>query len=72
MLNPTEKTKFTVYEGVYPSNVGQQHFSTYDPKVSPEDAVKGYTGEIWYKIIGYADSVADAQTMIFGRPCPLS
>lgn len=40
------------------------------PRLLPRKT-KGHTGETWYKIIGYADTVEEAQIKIDGRTWPL-
>ncbi len=70
-MQPGPNTKFTVYEGVFDGNgdptmfnIGSRFFSSYQPDKTPEEACKGYTGEVWYKIIGYADTIQEAQHII--------
>lgn len=64
--SPTADTRFVILEGI---EHGNRFFSSYDEN---HDHTKSATGELWYRIIGYADTVAEAQTQLYGRPSPLS
>lgn len=44
-------------------------FSPYNPK---DDPTKSATGETWYKILGFADTVEEAQMKLYGRTYPLN
>lgn len=56
--------QFALFEGVTPENLGTQFISQYNPST---DQTKGYTGETWYKIIGYASTLQEAQQKLYGR-----
>jgi hypothetical protein len=45
-------------------NRGNIFFTTNHPE---EDQTKGCTGETWYEVIGYADTVKEAQAKLYGR-----
>jgi hypothetical protein len=58
--------KFVILKGLEHKN---KFFSTY---TEGEDPTKSDTGETWYEILGYADSVEDAQIFLYGRTFPLN
>ncbi len=53
--------KYVILEGI---EHGNRFFSTY---TEGEDPTKSAEGETWYKILGYADSVGEAQIKLYGR-----
>jgi hypothetical protein len=61
---PIETTKFVILKGlVYDNNF----FTEYTPDAG---YAKLATGEVAYKILGYASTVEEAQTFLFGRSYP--
>ena len=63
---PTNKSKWIILEGVIEENMFRRFFTTYTP-FDDKDPTKGNTGKTWYKIIGYTNTVAEAQIKLFGR-----
>jgi hypothetical protein len=61
----TAYSKFVVLEGL---EEGNRFFSHVGPVGDDPTLCKG---EVAYKILGYADSVPQAQTFLYGRPYPL-
>lgn len=60
--DPDPKTaKFILVRGIKEKN---KFFTT---NVPTEDQTKIYTGEVWYEILGYANSTKEAQMKLFGR-----
>lgn len=57
--------KFVILRGIKHGNTCFCLNSETDPRYSA-------TGELWYDIIGYADTVEEAQIKIYGRAFPLS
>lgn len=55
--------KFVLLRGL---EEGNEFFSTN----TDSDPTKSYDGEIIYEVIGYADSVEEAQTKLYGRAFP--
>ena len=62
---PTKESKWIIFQGVIEENFGQRFFTTYNP--NDKDPTKGYTGEIWYAIVGYTNTIAEAEMKLFGR-----
>lgn len=56
--------KYVLLEGfVY----GNKFFTTNNPNIPESEKVKLSDGTIVYKILGYADSVEEAQMKLYGR-----
>jgi hypothetical protein len=51
-------------EGVIPENFGNKFFS---PFTKGDEPTKSATGETWYKVLGYAKTVEEAQMKLYGR-----
>lgn len=65
MAQAAESDKpFVVLEGVEHGN----RFFTSNRR--GEDPTKSATGETWYRVIGYASSVTDAQQILSGKLIP--
>ena len=65
MAQAAESDKpFVVLEGV---EHGNRFFTT---NRRGEDPTKSATGETWYRVIGYASSVNDAQQILSGKLIP--
>ena len=58
-----KNAKYILYCGL---EQGNTFFSMNNPKESKYKAVRLYTGEIAYKIIGYANTVKEAQIKLYG------
>lgn len=54
--------KFVVLEGL---KHGNRFYSTNTPG---EDPTKSAKGETWYKVIGYADTVEEAERILYPNP----
>lgn len=54
--------KYVLLEGI---STGKRFFSSYTEGEDP--TLSATTGEVWYKILGYADSVEDAQMKLYGQ-----
>jgi hypothetical protein len=65
---PNDKRKFVLLRGVLEANYFDKFFTTYFPE---EDPTKLQDGTTAYAIIGYADSVAEAQMILYGRIYPI-
>jgi hypothetical protein len=61
---PNEDTKFVLLEGI---RLGNQFFTGYAKGEDPTTSAKG---EKWYKVLGYASTVEEAQTKLYGKPFP--
>ena len=59
----SKNKQFIVLEGLESRN---RFYTTNDPTKSEHDQVRGSTGEIWYRILGYADTEREAREIIFG------
>lgn len=62
-MNTNEKTtgKYVLLEGL-------EYFNRFfSPYTNGEDPTKSAKGETWYKILGFADSVEEAQMKLYGR-----
>ena len=57
--------KFALFQGVIEENLGQRFFSDNCPE---KDQTKLNDGRVAYQIIGYADTVEEAQTKLYGKP----
>lgn len=57
-------SKFVLLEGVTEKNEGCRFFTIYDGQSDPTKSEKGDT---WYKIIGYSNTVEEAQIKLYGR-----
>lgn len=55
---PVPNKQFVCLQGVMTENLGNRFFCI---NHTEQDPTKGYTGETWYRVIGYADTVAEAQ-----------
>jgi len=53
--------KFVILQGL---EEGNRFFTE---NVEGQDPTKGGNGETWYRVVGYADSVEEAQTILYGR-----
>jgi hypothetical protein len=62
------KKKLILLQGVTEENWYCSFMTTNDPS---KDQTKGHTGEVWYKVIGYADTVEEGQLKLYGRTYPL-
>lgn len=51
--------KFVLLQGITEKNLGQRFFSSNSLELG--DPTESANGEIWYKVLGYADTVAEAQ-----------
>ena len=58
--------KFALFQGVLEENFGQKFFSDNLPE---ENQTKLDDGRVAYKILGYAETVEEAQTKLYGRVC---
>ena len=56
-----QKKKFVLLEGIETDN---KFFSLNTPERDPRCSANG---ELWYNIIGYADTVEEAQIKLYGR-----
>jgi len=63
---PNSTTKFVILEGL---RLGNQFFSCY---THGEDPTKSNNGETWYKVLGYASTVKDAQEKLYGKDIDFS
>lgn len=62
MSQATENDKpFVILEGI---EHGNRFFTT---NRRGEDPTKSATGETWYRIIGYASTVSEAQQNLYGK-----
>lgn len=52
--------KYILLEGI---ELGNRFFTTND---THRDQTKGYTGETWYRVLGYADTIEEAQRKLYG------
>ena len=52
--------KYVILEGL---EYGNQFFST---NVEGQDPTLSAEGEVWYKILGYANTIRDAQIFLYG------
>lgn len=60
-----EKTpEFVLLKGVTSKNIGDRFFSSFKKGDEP---TKSATGETWYEVLGYADTVEEAQMKLYGR-----
>jgi hypothetical protein len=59
------KKKFVLFQGVQIFNWGTRFYSS--NVGTADEQIRGDTGAIWYKIIGYADSAEEAQIKLWGR-----
>jgi hypothetical protein len=53
--------KYVILEGIHELN---RFFSTHTPGTDP---TKGANGETWYRILGFADTMAEAQIFLYGK-----
>ena len=53
------KPQYVILEGL-------EHGNRFFSLNSEKDPTLSETGEVWYRIIGYADTIAEAQTKLFG------
>lgn len=58
------KDQFVLLEGI---KHGNRFISSYTPG---EDPTKSAAGETWYRVLGYASSVEEAQRKLFGKAYP--
>jgi hypothetical protein len=56
--------KYVLMQGITDDNWLCRFYTLNTPE---KDQTRGYTGEVWYQIIGYADSIEDAQMQLYGR-----
>jgi len=56
--------KYVIYRGL---EVGNRFFSLNNKKEPEEEKVKLLDGTVAYKILGYANTVAEAQIKLYGR-----
>lgn len=54
------KPKYVILEGL-------EHGNKFFSLNTEEDPTLSAKGEVWYKVIGYAETVAEAQTKLFGK-----
>lgn len=60
--------KFIILQGIIKDvNRGQRFFTTY---TEGEDQTKLLDGTVAYKVIGHAETVAEAQVKLYGRTYP--
>jgi len=62
---PVPRTQFVCFQGIVEANFGQKFFS--ENKPDSKDQCKSNKGEVWYRIIGFADTVEAAQIICYGR-----
>jgi len=62
MSNP----KYVIMEGVLPENMGDRFFTTNSENSDPTVLTDG---RIAYKILGYVNTVEQAQIFLYGRVC---
>ena len=55
---------FVLLRGAIDSNRYNRFFSTHIPG---QDPTKSHTGETWYEVIGFADTIEEAQRKLYGR-----
>jgi len=60
---PDNKPKYVLLQGITESNFGLRFFTGN----SYPDPTKGKNEETWYKVIGYAETMAEAQTKLYGK-----
>lgn len=53
------RAKFVLLQGI-------KEYNRFFTPNTGEDPTKGENGEVWYRIIGYADSVEEAQNKLYG------
>jgi len=58
------RERFVILEGI-------EHHNRFFTMYSGGDPTKSDTGGTWYKILGYADTVSEAQIKLYGRDFPL-
>ena len=57
-------SKYILLKGCCESNYGQRFFTSNMPD---KDQTRGNTGHVWYEVIGYADTVEEAQKALYGH-----
>lgn len=62
--NPNTVEQFVLLEGI---KHGNRFFSAHTPG---NDPTKSATGETWYRVLGYAATVEEAQHKLYGRSYP--
>jgi len=61
------KKQFVILHGCVTSGKDENWWcSFFTTNVAGSDPTKSYKGETWYKIIGYADTVEEAQQILYG------
>lgn len=58
--------KFVILRGVLEENFLDKFFSSYTPG---EDPTKMTDGTVAYRVVGFADTVEEAQIALYGRVC---
>ena len=57
---PTDSTAYVLLEGL---KHGNRFFSPY---IKGEDPTKSANGETWYRILGYTNTIREAQIELYG------
>ena len=61
---PEPNDKFVVLKGIKHHN---SFFSLYEPTTQLDDVVRLSNGDVVYEIISFAATIAEAQTILYGR-----
>lgn len=58
-----QNSEWVVMQGVLASNQGQTFITKNDPSEPEDRKIRGCTGEVWYRVIGYSDTLEEAQDL---------
>ena len=66
-LEPRPTSRFVILKGLNNENIADRIFQPYPlPGTNDKDPTKNKQGEIVYEIVGFADSISEAQKIFLG------